>query len=98
MPHKHLFDKKLHVKKKKKKKPQKYTKTFFKNSSNTLKNKKHRVKINPTSIFSNLVCVNLVWVNVKSLRTNLTKIPNPASNAQISQPEIQTAVSLPSTS
>ena len=67
MPHKHLNDQKLHVKKKKKKKN---TKTFLKNSSNTLKNKKHRVKINPAPIFSNLVREDL-WVNVKSLRIQI---------------------------
>ena len=54
----------------KKKKKKKNTKTFLKNSSNTLKNKKHGVKINPAPIFSNLVREAL-WVNVKSLRIQI---------------------------
>ena len=59
---------------KKKKKTQKYTKTFFKKSSHTLKNKKHRVKINPTSISSNFVGKCKIFEN-----SNPTKIPNPST-------------------
>ena len=80
--------------KKKKKKTQKYTKTFFKKSSHTLKNKKHRVKINPTSISSNFVCVAL-WVNVKSLRIQILQKSQILAPLTTSPPRVNQATSKP---
>ena len=91
MPHKHLNDKKLHIRERERKKN---TKTFFKNSSNTLKNKKHRVKINPTSIFSNLVCVAL-WVNVKSLRLQILQKSQILALPTTTPPRVNWATSKP---
>ena len=91
MQHKYLNNQKLHVIKKKN---QKYTNTFFKNSSNTLKNKKHRVQINPASIFSNLVCVAL-WVNVKSLRIQFLQKSQILAPSTITPPRVNRATSKP---
>jgi len=69
-------------------------KRFFKKSSNTLKNKKHRVKINPASIFSNLVCVAL-WVNVKSLRIQILQKSQILALPTTTPPRVNRATSKP---